>query len=312
MRPHDLNRLLANFQSSLQEITIIATERASMASDTENEIGGKAVELRSYIDPTKDNDSSLHTQLWIDPAEEFVQYTHSGDPVDVTFGVKELKAFLSFCEGCEVDIHIYLEKAGEPILMAPKFGLDDGSSSNFDATLVLATMLISQLHEGNRPEPPQATAHGQAADGTGSQGQQERCGVNVSEHPSDHTRIWSELSGSAARSGSGGGAEARQAPGERDLNANEQREIQRISTMHISKDTSARENVAVNPSLGHPVQKDHAKEAQERSETNAHSFSQRHPSNWVDADEDEDEDDDGDADGNELCVQSTPPYYEEQ
>lgn len=54
----------------------------------------------------------------------------------------------------------------------------------------------------------------------------------------------------------------------------------------------------------------------ERSETNAHSFSQRHPSNWVDADEDEDEDDDGDgdgdADGNELCVQSTPPYYEEQ
>jgi cell cycle checkpoint control protein RAD9A len=53
VRPHDLNRLLANFQSSLQEITIIATERASMASDTENEIGGKAVELRSYIDPTK-------------------------------------------------------------------------------------------------------------------------------------------------------------------------------------------------------------------------------------------------------------------
>jgi len=159
--------------------------------------------------------------------------------------------------------------------MAPKFGLDDGSSSNFDATLVLATMLISQLHEGNPPEPPQATALGEAADGTGSQGQQERCGVNVSEHPSDHTRIWSELSGncskfqcrlymctcksyilslhegSAARSGGGGGggAEARQAPGERDLNANEQWEIQRISTMHISKDTSARENVAVNPSL---------------------------------------------------------------
>lgn len=40
---------------------------------------------------TADNDSSLHTQLWIDPMEEFVQYAHSGDPVDVTFGVKELK-----------------------------------------------------------------------------------------------------------------------------------------------------------------------------------------------------------------------------
>ncbi|KDP23481.1 hypothetical protein JCGZ_23314 [Jatropha curcas] len=113
VRPRDLNRLLANFQSSLQEITVIATEYASLPSDAASEIGGKAVELRSYIDPTKENDSSLHTQLWIDPAEEFVQYTHTGYPVDVTFGVKELKAFLAFCEGCEVDIHLYFEKAGD-------------------------------------------------------------------------------------------------------------------------------------------------------------------------------------------------------
>lgn len=38
-----------------------------------------------------DNDSLLHTQLWIDPKEEFLQYDHTGDPVDVTFSVKELK-----------------------------------------------------------------------------------------------------------------------------------------------------------------------------------------------------------------------------
>ena len=53
VRPRDLNRLLGNFQSSLQEITIIATEPNSLPSDVANEIGGKAVELRSYIDPTK-------------------------------------------------------------------------------------------------------------------------------------------------------------------------------------------------------------------------------------------------------------------
>ena len=53
VRPRDFNRLLANFQSSLQEITIIATERTSAPSDTASEIEGKAVELRSYIDPTK-------------------------------------------------------------------------------------------------------------------------------------------------------------------------------------------------------------------------------------------------------------------
>lgn len=81
--------------------------------------------------------------------------------------------------------------------MAPKFGLDDGSISNFDATVVLATMLTSQLREANSSEPPQAATAmpGQAVAGTGSQAQQERCRANVSEHPSDHTRIWSELSG---------------------------------------------------------------------------------------------------------------------
>ncbi|XVF07798.1 hypothetical protein REPUB_Repub06bG0170700 [Reevesia pubescens] len=92
VRPRDLNRYLANFQSSLQEITIIATEPTFLPSDAASKISGKIVELRSYINPTKVNDSSLHTQLWIDPMEEFVQYTHTGDPVDVTFSVKKLKA----------------------------------------------------------------------------------------------------------------------------------------------------------------------------------------------------------------------------
>lgn len=117
VRPRDLSRLLGNFQTTLQEITIIATEPNALPPDAESEIGGKAVEFRSYMDPTKgrlgyylvhhlfelylsgfrfsftDNDSSLHTQLWIDPTEEFVQYTHSGDPVDITFGMKELKVY---------------------------------------------------------------------------------------------------------------------------------------------------------------------------------------------------------------------------
>ncbi|KAL5566006.1 hypothetical protein UlMin_029170 [Ulmus minor] len=310
VRPRDLNRLLANFQSSLQEITVIATEPNSLPSDVANEIGGKAVELRSYVDPTKENDSSLHTQLWIDPTEEFVQYSHTGDPVDVTFGVKELKAFLSFCEGCEVDIHLYFEKAGEPILMAPKFGLDDGSSSNFDATLVLATMLVSQLHESRPSQPAQAgiRKHIQAEDGTGSQAQQGRCGENISEHPSDHTKLWSDLSGSANRNGSG--TDGRQFQEERNMNASEQREATRISELHISKAASNREKEPVNPNVCH-MDKNPAEVPQDRSELVNLEFSQRHPSNWVDADEDEDDDDD-DGEENDLYVQSTPPYNEEQ
>ncbi|CAI9764277.1 unnamed protein product [Fraxinus pennsylvanica] len=300
VRPRDLNRLLANFQSTLQEITFIATQPSSLPLDAANEIGGKAVELRSYIDPTKDNDSTLHTQLWIDPAEEFVQYTHSGDPVDVTFGVKELKAFLAFCEGCEVDIHLYFDKAGEPILMAPKFGFDDGSNSNFDSALVLATMLVSQLNGVNSTEP--AVAAATASHGTeapvkyGSKG-------NVSEHQSDHTKIWSELSGSAARSGNG--AEVRQVPGERNRSTNEQRTTQGIGAMHISKDGYAA-GMTGDHNDCHPVQMDNAEQPQDGAELNGQVISQRHPSNWVDADEEDDEGDETD-----LCVRSTPPYYEE-
>lgn len=58
VRPRDLNRLLANFQSTLQEITIIATQQSGLPLDAADQIGGKAVELRSYIDPTKGNQTN--------------------------------------------------------------------------------------------------------------------------------------------------------------------------------------------------------------------------------------------------------------
>uniref|UniRef100_A0A453I4E7 Cell cycle checkpoint control protein RAD9A n=1 Tax=Aegilops tauschii subsp. strangulata TaxID=200361 RepID=A0A453I4E7_AEGTS len=190
IRPRDLTRLLSNFQSSLQELTVIATEPAARLPGVDDGTGGKAVELLSYIDPTKDDyDSRLHTQLWIDPAEEFLEYEHAGDPVDVTFGVKELKAFLTFCEGCEVDILLFYQKAGEPVLLAPRFGFDDGSSSNFDVTLVLATMLVSQLNDGSVPQQPPTSAH---------HAEEPRAAAAapspVPENVSNHTRIWSELS----------------------------------------------------------------------------------------------------------------------
>ncbi|CAM8911593.1 unnamed protein product [Rhodiola kirilowii] len=304
VRPRNLNRLLANFQSSLQEITIIATDPNSLPSDSANDIGGKAVELRSYVDPTKDNDSSLHTQLWIDPTEEFVHYFHSRDPIDVTLAMKELKAFVSFCEACEVDIHLYLDKAGEPVLMAPKFGFDDGCSSNFDATLVLATMLQSQLHGGHTSEPsPGARVHS-------GQG-------NVSDHPSDHTKIWSELSGSAAKNGSG--TQGGQAQDEANVNANPQKEVQGISAMHISKPDAS--NRRPYPLLVYIISVHHmdtdiprTRDGDDANNNDqAFSQSQHHPSNWVEADDDADDDDDDDGgDDNELCVQSTPPYCEEQ
>ncbi|KAK3418655.1 hypothetical protein EUGRSUZ_H04569 [Eucalyptus grandis] len=199
---------------------------------------------------------------------------------DLSVAVKELKAFLAFCEGCEVDIHLYFEKAGEPILMAPKFGIDEGASSNFDAMLVLATMLTSQLHEGTTG-PSANGMPGQADTAEASGEQPERNRTSASEIPSNHTRIC------AARSVSG--SDGRQFPEERILRVGCQSGIERIGTIQISKAASAEGN----------------------TQTDGNGFSQRHPSNWVDANEDEDEDDDN-KDSDELCVRSTPPCYEDQ
>ena len=65
IRPRELARLLSNFQSSLQELTIIATDPASGLPDAGGDVGGKAVELRSYNDPTKGTSLPLFLDwLW--------------------------------------------------------------------------------------------------------------------------------------------------------------------------------------------------------------------------------------------------------
>ncbi|KAL6902165.1 hypothetical protein ACP4OV_005041 [Aristida adscensionis] len=282
IQPRDLARLLSNFQSSLQELTIIATDPAARLLDAGVDVGGKAVELRSYNDPSKgsffvaffssscidfgrsyelwmainlrivvviygvvdDCDTRLHTQLWIDPTEEFIEYVHTGDPVDVTFGMKELKAFLTFCEGCEIDVLLFFEKAGEPVLLVPRFGVDDRSSSDFDATLLLSTMLVSQLTDNNVAQDPASSAqHEEEPRATATPSL-------VPENVSNHTKIWSELSGMQ------------------------------------------------------PLQMDHVEEHPEVISANTRS--QHHLSNWVGTD---DNDDDNEED-EELLVQTTPHYMD--
>lgn len=330
VKPRDLNRLLGNFQSSLQEITVIATEPALLPVEAENTTEGKAVELRSYIDPVKENsDGALHTQLWIDPQEEMQEYSHKGAPVDVTFSVKELKAFLTFCEACEADMYMFFEKAGEPILLAPKFGLDDGANTDFDATLVLATMLISQLREANDSEQIVVEHRVAQCDHVaGLQGfqtpqnnSQRRCGQavpsSVSEPPSDNTKIWSNISGSGTRSV---GREAGSRPliqESADASENLPTGFQRQQTFrHPAGGQHTRETLHQLHKFSGPVftsgGRDHVLEecdAQQQAggvtrinQVNYQRVSAHNKSNWISADsEDEDADEDG------FCVQSTPP-----
>ena len=49
------------------------------------------ISLLSPFSVSRTEEASLHTQLWVDAASEFVEYRHAGEPVDVTVSVKELK-----------------------------------------------------------------------------------------------------------------------------------------------------------------------------------------------------------------------------
>lgn len=51
-------------------------------------------EVLTCLQTAAGTDSALHTQLWIDPTEELLEYSHSGMAADVTFSVKELKVGL--------------------------------------------------------------------------------------------------------------------------------------------------------------------------------------------------------------------------
>lgn len=65
VRPRDLNRLFANFQSWLHVITVIATEPTSMASDIGSETGGKFVR---YVENILKETKTTETK-WISKVE---------------------------------------------------------------------------------------------------------------------------------------------------------------------------------------------------------------------------------------------------
>ncbi|CAI5928750.1 unnamed protein product [Closterium sp. NIES-65] len=64
-------------------------------------------------------EAAMHTQLWVDPGEHFEAYCHRGDAVDVTFSVKEVKAFVQFCESAAADVVMLFHRAGASPLSSP-------------------------------------------------------------------------------------------------------------------------------------------------------------------------------------------------
>jgi len=195
---------------------------------------------------------------------------------------------LTFCEGCEVDILLFFEKTGEPVLLVPRFGLDDGSTSDFEAMLVLATMTVSQLADSNDAQQPATSAQHNG---------EPRAATTPSV--SNHTKIWSELSGNTPKC----------------FEANRETHAPKKSNAGTSMldDTSVLPNVTNAPrkppaadnanNIMQPLQMVHLEEHPEVLSANPRS--QHHPSNWVGA-----EDNDDDNEDEELLVQTTPHYMD--
>ncbi|KAK9829514.1 hypothetical protein WJX72_006295 [[Myrmecia] bisecta] len=140
----ELNKLLGSFQSTLEEITIIATPDNSAGTGQ----AGKAVHIQSFFDPAKGKaDKSLYTQLAVDTHEVFFSYQHSSEEAsDVTFNLKDFKTMLSLCESMGANVAIRFDQPGQPLVVEPQFRGAHIQDVDYEAELVLATLMESQPH----------------------------------------------------------------------------------------------------------------------------------------------------------------------
>ena len=207
MRPKEFGRLLSHFQSGQTDITISCLPEEEDAGAQVDGFGGggshapaRNLKLSSFSDPNAPMGQALQTSVSLDTAEEAIlRYDNDTDgaPVDVTVNLKDLKAMVSFCESVDVDVAIFCEHAGAPMLVRPtaeyksgafagggaggpgagRFGdggggtgggeehyrYFDAAAVDFEAELVLASMLPSD--EGATTTATQTASLGKGGDG---------------------------------------------------------------------------------------------------------------------------------------------------
>ena len=188
VRPKEFGRLLSHFQSAQTDVTVsFAPESTGAAPPVGGFTGGfgdgrgetstapaRNLRLSSFSDPNAPPGQTLQTSISLDTAEDAVlRYEHAGSPDDgagdaardVTVNLKDLRAMVSFCESVDLDVAVYADCAGAPMLVRPTAefkgaqfhhqqyggqpqygGRDrsnyfDAAAVDFDAELVLASML---------------------------------------------------------------------------------------------------------------------------------------------------------------------------
>jgi hypothetical protein len=130
LRPRGFSRLLSHFQPGQNDITIACLPESDGAERVERSFGVNANEpppprknlkLTSYVDPNAPPSGALQTSIGMDTSEDAVlRYEAKKDEtLEVTVNLKDLKAMVAFCEHVDVDVAIFADSPGAPVLVRP-------------------------------------------------------------------------------------------------------------------------------------------------------------------------------------------------
>ncbi|KAF8072554.1 RAD9A [Scenedesmus sp. PABB004] len=218
----ELNKLLNTFQSTLDEVTIIAqpdqqhqphdgTAAAAAAAQ-------RAVQIQSFYDPAKGaGGRSLHTIVQLDCRSVFKRYAHSGAATsDVTINLKDLRALLGLCVDVGADVALRFDAPGVPLLATPH--MRGAQEVDFTAELILATLQESQIADDDGWDAPPAPGAGAGVGARAAAVAAAPAGGAETIHP---TTTWAggggggrggHTGGATPQGGRGGGAAARLPP----------------------------------------------------------------------------------------------------
>jgi len=140
----EMNKLLSTFQSSLDEIIILCNPDSGSGPGRP-----KPVQLQSFFDPAKGNtEKALRTQLAIDTHHVFLNYRNTlGEATDVTFNLKDFRCMVQLCEAMTANMVLRFDQPGLPLVVEPHLHSGAIEELQYEAELVLATLMESQASQ---------------------------------------------------------------------------------------------------------------------------------------------------------------------
>jgi cell cycle checkpoint control protein RAD9A len=154
LRAKALNRLLGHFASAAQDDVTITCSMVDDGAEGESSADGKLVTLSSYTNPAGGLSQALQTNISLKRDDDSILHykNTTGRDVEVTVNLKDLRCVVHLCESSDVDVAIYCEQTGAPVVVKPTadfkmFQQRDGLGNAADAPVVSfhALLVLSSM-----------------------------------------------------------------------------------------------------------------------------------------------------------------------